>query len=298
VTSGEGADWPSLPYGEWRDTLDTLHMELQVLGKIRVACSPKEPEWAHVALYVSPRGITTGPVPSPSGLFEVEADLVAHEVVVRTTSGDVRTVPLVARPVSEFYAELVRALRAVGVDAELSTMPQEVEHPIPFPDDTVHHTYQPEYAARFWRILTLVTPVFDEYRAAFRGKVSRTQFFWGSMDLNVTRFSGRPCTPPPGADLLLRGSYDYEQLSVGFWPGTESFPEPAFYAYAYPKPEGMEHAAIAPAPAGWDDGIGEFVLRYADARAEPSPAAALREFLDAAYDAGARIAGWDSSLCD
>jgi hypothetical protein len=271
-------------------------MELQILGKVRVALSPKEPEWAHVALYVTPRGITTGPVPSARGLFEVEADFIEHQVVVRTDTGDTSTVPLVARPVAEFYREFVTGLRSVGIDAELSPVPQEVPDPIPFPDDTVHRTYEPHHAHRFWRVLTLIEPTFEAYRAAFRGKVSRVQFFWGGADLNVTRFSGRPCSPPPGADLLLRESYDFEQVSAGFWPGSASFPDPAFYAYAYPKPDGLERAQLRPDAAGWNDDLGEFILHYDDVRKAASPSGALREFLDSVYDACARAAGFDPAL--
>lgn len=293
--SGAGA-WPALPYASWTDTLDTLHMELQILGKVRVARSPKEPEWAHITLYVSPRGLTTGPVPSDAGLFDIEADFIDHQVVIRTVAGAVATVALTARPVAEFWNDFNATLRGVGVDTELSPMPQEVPDPIPFPDDTTHHAYDPEAAHRFWRALTLMEPVFSDYRAAFKGKVSRVQFFWGSADLAVTRFSGQPCTPPPGADLLMRETYDFEQMSVGWWPGNATFPDPAFYAYSYPKPDGIEQAELAPPNAGWNTELGEFILLYDDVRAAPSPAGALRAFLDSAYDACASRAGWDPGL--
>ncbi len=294
--SGGSTAWPALPYAAWAGTLDTVHMELQILGKVRVALSPREPEWAHVALYVSPRGITTGPVPSPAGLLEVEADFLDHRVVIRTMAGATATVALAARPIAEFWSDFVGALRRVGVDTELATVPQEVPDPVPFPDDTTHTSYDPEAAQRFWRVLALMEPVFEEYRAAFRGKVSRVQFFWGSADLAVTRFSGEPCTPPPGADLLMRGSYDYEQMSVGWWPGSASFPEPAFYAYGYPKPDGIERAVLASPGAAWNDELGEFILLYEDVRGAASPEAAVRAFFDAAYDACASRAGWDPGL--
>jgi hypothetical protein len=288
--------WPELPYAGWSDSLDTVHMVLQILGKVRVALSPKEPEWAHVALYVSARGITTGPVPSPAGLLEVEADFVDHEVVVRTSAGEAVDVALRDRPIAEFWNEFVAALRAVGVNTELPDMPQEVPDPIPFPDDTEHHVYDAAAVAGFWEVLTAIEPVFEEYRAAFKGKVSRVQFFWGSADLAVTRFSGEPCTPPPGADMLVRGTYDYEQMSVGWWPGNATFPDPAFYAYAYPKPDGIEGASLPVPAATWNDDLGEFILLYEDIRAAQSPARALREFFDAAYDACASRAGWDPNL--
>ncbi len=289
-------DWPVLPYDEWADTLGTVHMVVQILGKVRVALSPKEPEWAHITLYVSARGLTTGPVPSNVGVFDVEADFLHHEVVIRTADGELERVPLRARPIAEFWAEFVAALRKLGLEVELSSMPQEVADPIPFPDDTVHTTYDPEAATRFWRVLTVVEPVFAEYRAAFKGKVSRVQFFWGSVDLTVTRFSGEPCTPPPGAGMLDRVAYDYEQMSVGWWPGSATFPRPAFYAYAYPRPDGIETVTLDVPGATWDTELGELILGYDDVRAAPSPENALRAFLDAAYDACATRAHWDPRL--
>jgi hypothetical protein len=288
--------WPALPYGEWADTLDTVHMVLQILGKVRVALSPKEPEWAHITLYVSARGLTTGPVPSNVGVFDVELDLLHHEVVVRTVDGEVERVPLRARPVAEFWVDFTAALLHLGIDAELSPMPQEVPDPIPFPDDTTHTAYDPDAATRFWRVLTVIEPVFAEYRAGFNGKVSRVQFFWGSPDLAVTRFSGEPCTPPADAGLLDRVAYDYEQVSVGWWPGSAAFPQPAFYAYGYPKPEGIETAKLDVPGAHWDTELGEFILRYDDVRSADRPEERLRAFLDAAYDACARRAHWDPRL--
>jgi len=237
-------------------------------------------------------------VPSPVGLLEAEADFIDHQVVIRTEAGAVATVALVARPVAEFWAEFCAALRSVGVDTELSSMPQEVADPIPFPDDTTHRAYDPDAAQRFWRALTSMEPVFQEYRAAFKGKVSRVQFFWGSVDLAATRFSGRPCTPPPGADLLIRETYDFEQMSVGWWPGNAEFPHPAFYAYAYPKPDGIETAQLVSPNSTWNADLGEFILLYDDVRAAPSPAAAVREFFDAAFEACASAAGWDRGLCE
>ncbi len=291
-----GTEWPALPYDESADTLDTVHMVVQILGKVRVALSPKEPEWAHITLYVTARGLTTGSVPSNIGLFDVEADLLHHEVIVRTADGEVERVPLRARPVAEFWSDFTTALAKLGVDVELSPDPQEVPDPIPFPDDTTHATYDPVAATRFWRALTVMEPVFGRYRADYQGKVSRVQLFWGHLDLNVTRFSGEPCTPPPGAGLLDREAYEHEQISVGWWPGDASFRRPAFYAYAYPKPDGIEAADLGIPGAEWDAELGEFILDYDVVRAAPSPEAALRAFLDAAYDACATRSNWDPRL--
>ena len=291
-----GTEWPALPYEEWFDTRDTLHMVLQILGKVRVALSPKEPEWAHITLYVSARGLTTGPVPSNVGLFDVEADLLHHEVVIRTADGEVERVPLRARPVAEFWTDFTGALTKLGVAVELSTEPQEVPDPIPFPDDTTHSTYDPVAATAFWRALTVIDSVLASYRADYQGKVSRVQLFWGHTDLNVTRFSGEPCTPPAGAGLLDREAYEHEQVSAGWWPGDASFRKPAFYAYAYPKPDGIETVDLGVPGAAWDTDLGEFILDYDVVRQSESPEQHLRQFLDAAYQACAKKANWDPRL--
>jgi hypothetical protein len=296
MSSGPATEWPALPYDDWSDTLDTLHMILQILGKVRVALSPKEPEWAHITLYVTARGLATGPVPSHVGLFDVEADLLHHQVVVRTADGEVEAVALRERPVAEFWTDFNAALVKLGIVVELSPEPQEVADPIPFPDDTTHTAYDPEAATRFWRALTVMEPVFAGYRADYEGKVSRVQFFWGSADLAVTRFSGEPCSPPPDADLLTRVAYDYEQMSVGWWPGDGRHPRPAFYAYAYPKPAGIEDAALDVAGATWNDDLGEFILDYDDVRTSGAPEATLRAFFDAAYAACATRSRWDPRL--
>jgi hypothetical protein len=293
------AEWPELPYDEWSDTLDTLHMILQIVGKVRVALSPKEPEWAHITLYVTARGLTTGPVPSNVGLFDVEVDLLHHDVVIRTADGETERVVLRARPVAEFWDDFNRALTTLGIEVTLSPEAQEVPDPIPFPDDTTHASYDPDAATRFWRALAVMDPVFAEYRAAYFGKVSRVQFFWGSADLNVTRFSGQPCEPPRDAGFLDRHQYDHEQMSAGWWPGNASYPRPAFYAYAYPKPDGIETADLGVDGAAWNADLGEFILDYDVVRASPSPEAHLRRFLDAAYQACATRGNWDPGLlCD
>jgi hypothetical protein len=292
-----GTEWPELRYEEWSDTLDTLHMVLQIVGKVRVALSPPEPEWAHITLYVTARGLTTGPVPSNAGLFDVEVDLLHHEVVVRTADGEMERVPLRARPVAEFWTDFTAALANLGVEVELSPEAQEVPDPIPFPDDTTHSAYDPGPATAFWRVLTAIEPVFAAYRADYYGKVTRVQFFWGSADLAVTRFSGDPCPPPTGAGLLERVAYDYEQMSVGWWPGDARYPRPAFYAYAYPKPDGIEAADLGVEGASWNSELGEFILDYDVVRASPAPDDHLRRFLDAAFHACASRANWDPSLC-
>ncbi len=269
---------PPLPYEEWKDTRDTLHMQLQVIGKVRLALSPLEPQWANVPLYLTGRGLWTSTIPHPSGeVFDIDVDLVDHRVAVRTGSGHVERVPL-QPPVAGFYAELMAALERAGVPAEISTLPSEVPDPIPFPDDTVHASYDAAAVTRFWRALLGVEAVLREHRARFRGKAPSVQLWWGSLDLTTTRFSGRPVTPPADADVITRIGGDEEQFCGGFWPGDERTPYAAFFAYMYPKPDGIEVASR------WNEELGEFLLPYDDVRASGDPRRTLLDFLDDAFD--------------
>jgi hypothetical protein len=289
-------DWPELPYEAWKDTLATLHMKLQIVGKLRLALSPSETQWAHVALYLTSRGLTTGPMSSSGLIFGVDADLVAHRVVITTAAGEMRQVALAARSVAAFYREFTTALEGLGVHATIHPVPDEVRDPIPFAEDTVHSAYDPEWANRFFQVLARADLVLKEHRSRFRGRTSPVHFFWGSFDLANTRYSGRPAEPPPGADLIARKSEDAEQICAGFWPGGETFPEPAFYSYTYPKPGGIEEQRIEPSNASWEPKLGEFALLYDDVRKAASPKDAILEFCESTYAAGARLGGWDPGL--
>jgi hypothetical protein len=253
--------WPELPYEAWRETKDTLHMKVQMLGKLRLALSPEEPDWAHVALYVTGRGLTTSPLPHPGGVFDVDVDLIDHVVSVRMVTGAVEQIRLEARTVADFHAELMRALDRLGVPTEISASPSEVPDPIPFAEDVVHGSYEPEWANRFWRLLVSVDAVLKEHRAAFQGRTSPVHFWWGSFDLAYTRYTDA-------------------HHSAGFWPGDERTPQPAFYAYTSPKPARIEEAP------GWSKELGEFVLPYEDVRTSNDPRGALLEFLDSTCRAG------------
>jgi hypothetical protein len=288
--------WPELPYEAWRETRDTLHMYLQILGKVRLALAPMEPQWGQVPLYVTARGLNTSPIPHPNGVFDLDVDFVDHVVSVRTTRGSVERVPLEPRTVADFYAETMRALASAGVPVAITETPSEVPNPIPFPEDVEHRSYEPEWANRFWHALVSVDTVMKEHRARFRGRVSPVHFFWGTFDLAVTRFSGRPAEPPPGADVIMRHSADVEQACVGFWPGDANVPEPSFFAYTYPSPPGIEEARVEPQAAGWSTKLGEFLLPYEAVRTAPDPRGALLEFLESTYRAGADLAGWDPAL--
>src|SRR2546427_13091618 len=289
-------DWPELPYEAWKDALATLHMTLQIVGKLRLALSPFEPEWANVALYLTSRGLTTGPISSGGLIFGIDADLVAHQVVITTVSGETRNVALVARPVAAFYKDFTTALDGLGIQAKLRPVPDEVSDPIPFAEDTVHSAYDPEWANRFFQVLARADLVLQQHRSRFRGRTSPVHFFWGTFDLANSRFSGRPADPPPDAGIIHRLGADAEQICAGFWPGSRQFPQAAFFAYTYPKPDGIEAQAIQPAQARWDVGLGEFALLYDDVRRSASPEAAILDFCESTYSAGARLRGWDPKL--
>ena len=287
--------WPPLPYEDWRETRDTLHMYTQVVGKLRLALSPFEPEWANVPLYVTARGLTTSPLPVGLGTFDAELDLIDHVLVLRTSDGRVERRPL-GGPVADFYREVMSALVRMHVDASISPLPSEVANPIPFPDDHSHATYEPAHVARFFHVLSMVDVVFKQHRAAFRGRTTPVQFFWGTFDLALVRYSGRPVTPPPGAGVISRFGGDAEEICAGWWPGDERVKFPAFYAYAFPKVMDIEQTTIAPGGAAWSADAGEFILPYDTARANTDPRQAILDFLGTTYAGAAALMGWDGDL--
>jgi Family of unknown function (DUF5996) len=288
-------DWPALPYDEWRETRDTLHMYVQVIGKLRLALSPFEPEWGNVPLYLTARGLSTSPMPVGLRSLDAEFDLLDHVLVLRTSDGDVERRSL-GGPVADFHRDVVSALSRLRVEVAFSPTPSEVPDPIPFAEDRRHQTYDSAQARRFWRVLSMVDVVLKEHRARFRGRTTPVHFFWGSFDLAVTRFSGRPASPPPGAGVIARFAEDAEQICAGWWPGDGRFPDAAFFSYAYPKPDGLEHAPIPPSGAAWNPGVGEFLLPYSAARVAPDPRGAILDFLASTYDAAAGLMGWGRDL--
>ncbi len=287
--------WPSLRLAEWKDTCATLHMWTQIVGKVRLRLSPPVNHFWHSTLYVTSRGLTTSPIPSGNRTFEVDFDFIDHLLLIRTSDGAVRTLILAPRSVAEFFAELMATLRSLGIDVAIHAKPDEVANPIPFAEDTVHASYDPEYANRFWRILVQTDRVFKQFRSSFVGKCSPVHFFWGSFDLAVTRFSGRRAPERPGADPITRESYSHEVISHGFWPGGGAIPEAAFYAYNAPVPAGLDKEAIGPPGAFYSHEAKEFFLMYEDVRKAASPDEALLEFLQSTYEAGAKLANWDSA---
>jgi hypothetical protein len=288
--------WQELPYAAWHDTMDTLHMELQVIGKLRLALAPFEPQWANVPLYLKSRGLTTTPMSASGVIFQVDVDLIDHQVEILTSRGDVVRVPLVPRPVAAFYREFMGALRTLGISVEITRRPSEVSNPIPFDEDETHVAYDPVWATRFFHVLSGIDLVFKEHRARFRGKTSPVNFFWGTFDLALTRYSGRAIEPPANEGIIRRLSGDAEVICVGFWPGNDRLPIPAFFGYAYPSPPGLEEEQLQPSAARWDPAAGEFILPYDDVRRSASPREAILEFCESLYAAGSRLARWDPAL--
>jgi Family of unknown function (DUF5996) len=295
MTLTETTSWPELAFEEWRDTRETLHMYTQVIGKLRLALSPFEPEWAHVPLYVSARGLTTSPVPVGHGTFEAEFDFIANELVMRSSDGNVEHRPL-GGSVADFYQGVMGALKRMDIHVELSVVPSEVSNPIPFPEDRTHDTYDPDQAARFHQVLSKVDVVFKEHRAHFRGKTSPVQFFWGTFDLALNRYSGKAIEPDPNAGVIARVGGDAEMICAGWWPGDERVSEPAFFAHTFPAADGLDQVQIQPGAGGWNTTMGEFVLPYDAVRASDDPGRAVHQFLDSTYEGAAKLLGWDDSL--
>jgi hypothetical protein len=258
--------WPELPLAAWRDTYDTLHMWTQIVGKVRLALSPRVNHWWEVALYVTARGLTTSPIPYGGGIFEVQFDFIEHKLTIQTSAGGLRRLALRPQRVADFYAEFMAALRELGIEVKIWTMPVEVPDPIAFEKDSRHAAYDPEYARRFWQILVSCDSVFKEFRARFMGKDSPVHFFWGSFDLCVTRFSGRRAPQRPEADRITREAYSHEVISAGFWPGGGEIDGAAFYCYAAPEPAGFGERRVQPEKAFYHPKMKEFLLMYEDVR--------------------------------
>jgi hypothetical protein len=285
--------WPALPWEEWKETATTLHMWMQIVGKTRLALTPRENHWWNVPLYVTPRGLSTWSIPYHDDLFDVEFDFVDHHLHVRVSSGESNSIALRPQSVATFYQEYLELLRSFDIEAKITPKPVEVADPIPFSEDHQHASYDREAVYRFWRTLQHSDRLFKRFRAGFLGKSSPVHFFWGSFDLAVTRFSGRAAPPRPGADAITREAYSHEVISAGFWPGNGGFGAPAFYCYAAPEPIGLKQEQVSPAQAFYSGELNEFLLKYEDVRKANSPDEAVLEFLQTSYEAAANLAGWD-----
>jgi hypothetical protein len=284
---------PALPFDSWKDTLGTLHMWTQMVGKVRLKLCPLVNHWWNAPFYVTARGMTTSAMPYQQRAIEVHFDFIDHRLSIESSDGRVVTMALAPQSVAEFYKTFMAALGELGVNVPIWTVPCELPNPTPFEQDYAHASYDAEAAHKFWRILVWVDEIFKEFRGGFQGKASPVHFFWGSFDLAVTRFSGRTAPQRPGADTITREAYSHEVSSAGFWPGGGDIKGPAFYSYAAPEPPGFAEARVLPQTAFYHPEMKEFLLMYDDVRAAASPKAALMEFLQSTYDAAADLGKWD-----
>lgn len=290
--------WPDLPYAEWRETRDTLHMWTQVVGKVRLALTPTINHWWNVPLYVSARGLTTSAMQYGDRCVDIEFDFVSDLLRVRIDNEDERHVALAPRTVADFYSETMSVLRAAGVDVKIWSTPVEVPEPIAFEDDRQHASYDREAVQRFWRILAHSAAVFTTFRSGFVGKCSPVHFFWGSFDLAVTRFSGRPAPPRPEADVITREAYSHEVSSVGWWPGDARLEAASYYCYASPEPEGFRAARVRPEAAHYNEALGGFYLPYDAVKSAADPVQTLLAFCEDTYAAAADLGKWDRAALE
>ena len=289
--------WPPLPYEAWKDTYATLHMWTQVVGKVALALAPPVNHSWGIAMRLTSRGLTTQPLKHGERTFTIEFDFVDHRLWILTSDGDERLLPLEPRSVADFYRDVMTTLNAMALPVHIWPVPVEIADPIPFEEDTVHHSYDPEYANRVWRILLQIESVFTGARSTFVGKCSPVHFFWGSFDLAVTRFSGRPAPPREGPEFM-REAYSHEVISHGFWPGGGPMPEPVFYAYAVPEPAGLKEARVEPDAAYYHRDMGEFLLPYEAVRTAANPEQAITSFIQSTYDRAATLANWDRAALE
>lgn len=290
--------WPSLPFAEWKDTAETLHMWTQIVGKIRLTLSPWMNHSWHVTLYVTSRGLTTSPIPHDDRTFDVTFDFIDHQLQIDTSDGDRRMIELKPRSVADFYRAVMTTLDELDLGVTINKLPNEIQNPIPFDEDEEHRSYDREYANRFWRVLVQSDRVFKQFRSRFCGKCSPVHFFWGSFDLAVTRFSGRSAPPHPGGiphlpDAITREAYSQEVSSLGFWPGNVTAPTPIFYSYAYPEPPGFTDAKVESDSAFYEPKFREFMLPYDEVRTVEKPEDVLLRFAQSTYDAASTLAKWD-----
>ena len=284
---------PPLPLDDWEDTKENLHRYCQIAGKVRMEYSPFRNHWWHVTLYVTTRGLTTGPIPYGRTTFDISFDLLENKLVVTTSDEGEFSFALDDLPVAEFYRRLFDGLRSLGVDAAINTKPFGLDDEYTLDENTLHCVCDREYVRRYHRVLLWADGVFKESAGRFAGKTSPVQLYWHSFDVAITRFSGKQLSLPEGTDSVTREAYSHEVISFGFWPGDASVREPAFYSYAAPEPEGLTEHPLSPEAASWLPEGGTALLLYEEIRDSSSPKETLLEFMESAYQAGAKSAGWD-----
>jgi hypothetical protein len=290
---GRDESWPALPYAEWKPTYDTLHMWMQIVGKVTLELTPLLNDWWNVTFTVTARGVTGSTIPFGQRAFEVDFDFIDHHLTINASDGRSRRMQLVARPVADFFQEFMSHLEALDIHVEVDTRPVEVVNPIRFEDDRVHAAYDPVYVHQWWRILLSTSNLMERYRSPFVGKSSPVHFFWGSFDLATSRYSGRPARRRewPARWMAIAGEYEYSL--AGFWPGNQRLPEPAFVAYTYPEPAGYRLASVQPDAAYFHPELGEFILPYDKVRVAADPDQLVLDFYRTAYEVGATLGGWD-----
>ena len=295
--------WPDIPYAPWKDSCTTLHLWTQIVGKYRLACAPWLNHSWHATLYVTPRGLTTSPIPAGAGSVQFDFDFVDHRLIGSASDGAQQSFALEPMTVAEFHRRFVALTQDLGVPAKFNGTPNEVADPLPFAQDTAHASYDAAAVQRFWRALVQADRVLKDFRTGFLGKVSPVHLFWGSFDLAVTRFSGRRAPLHPGGipalpDAITREAYSHEVSSAGFWPGGGPVDYPAFYSYAYPAPQDFASQRVTPDAAFFHEKAGEFILPYDAVRNASDPDQALLGFLATTYGAAASLGHWDRTSLD
>lgn len=294
----ENANFPDIPLSAWKPTKNTLHLYCQIVGKIRLAMHPRLNHWWHVPLYVSPRGLTTRRIPYSDGSFEIEFDLIDHRLVITASNGSREDFALYdGLSVADFYSSVFSNLAKLGINPDIRPIPYEAPSTTPFPDDTENASYDKEYVQRFHQTLVAVDDVLEEFRGRFVGKSTPVHLFWHSFDLALTRFSGKRVPVREGANRVESEAYSHEVISFGFWFGDDRIPAPAFYAYVAPEPAGLADEPLSPPAAKWVESNGAHLalLMLDDVRGGASPKAAVIDFLESAYQAGAKSANWDTA---
>ena len=302
-TAAPGDVWPALPLDAWSDTHATLHLYLQIVGKVRLVQTPWVNHSWHVTLYLTPRGLTTSTIPHGSRTFEIELDFIDHRLRIAASDGATGGFALEPRPVASFYGLLMGELERLGLPVAIKRKPNEVVDAIRFDRDETHRSYDAEYVNRYWRILAQTERVLKVFRARFLGKCSPVHYFWGAPDLAVTRFSGRTAPKHPGGvpnmpDWIAQEAYSHEVASCGFWAGGGPVPHAVFYAYAYPEPPGFAQAAVRPSAAAYNTDLREFILPYDAVREAVSPDDTLLDFVQSTYEAAADLGKWDRAALE
>lgn len=296
-------EWPALDWPAWRETAIGLQLRTQIIGKVRLALTPWLNHSWHVPLYLSSRGLTTSAIPVGDRILQIDLDLLGDAVYLSVSDGQRAMIGLTPGSIADFHARVMAALHGFGIDCRYDATPSEMPDAVPFAEDHAYRPYDADAVRDFWCVLIRVARVLGEFRTGFLGKASPVHFFWGSFDLAATRFSGRTAPRHPGGfpglpDDVTCEAYSHEEASVGFWPGSDAYPHAAFYAYAYPSPDGFAAAAIEPAAATWNADLGEYLLDYDAVRSMPDPDAAILAFCQSTYAAAADLGNWDRAALE